>query len=1110
MESSSVTRPSGIPRPAPSRLPVLRPSGSVSQLRAPASTDQLRKKPSISAISNEQQLRRKSSIQSISNPNISNDQPLRRKPSVQSISRPTTSTLQKKSSRASLAAPPTSVNSTSGRAPLASNPRRVSGIPSFGQPRHSITSTISSTSSDAPVFRRPFAHPPSRQTNEQPRPTSSSTPGEDDTLGSLNDFRSASRASSRASSRAGFNEDDPDADYAVQDATVSREIGRKKSRQSLSERTIESLSQLPSSPAPKKGRRRSSFFNADNSMPPPLRPASVASNDSRPSTSDGAPQVAPATPKRFGGPSNRLSMTVPGKRSASASVATSAVTPIRTTSISRSISTVKKQPSSSTLSTTHNSQSTPKARPISTSKSLTMRTPKPKPSLGNVFGQAISPPGTAVASPSRDTPVKKTPDTVRRVASSSIALRDHIAKAKAAKKPDITESPPKPASSSNALREQIAKARAAAKQAKTEPVRMNTPPTDVIVPDPAEIATFDFGLDDDPFNQNPKGGKSVLRRRIDNARSDGRLNIAAMGLKSIPDDVLSMYIYDPNDTKVAWGEVVDLSAILAADNELEILPDSMFPDVTVEDMIDSDEAGPQFGGVQNLDFHGNLLRELPVGMRQLTQLSKLNLSRNKLSMEMLDVIAQIPTLRELRLAENDLRGDLSLALCNLTGLEVLELQSNKLTSIPTDIERMTQLRTLNVTDNQLRAIPSEIFSSALIELHASKNRLDGSLFSINSASALQELHVAQNSLTSLCDGDAMDLPALKVLNVSMNRLTSLPIVSTWVSLITLLVGENKLTALPEGFVTLQRLRTADFTGNDITQLDERIALMESLDHLTVAANPLRDRKFLTMGTDDMKRDLASRLPADEAFADAEELGNDIEEADPKWQLTPSGTLDLAEKDMSELEIDDATMEVFVEGLRQLHLQRNKFDAIPSIVVKFDHLSLLDLSRNSIEVALSAPLDLPQLRELRLASNKITSLTPLTTYLTAPSLVTLDISINRLSGALPTLHVSFPSLTTVLASDNKISEVSAESLTDLRIVNLGNNDIERLEPRIGLLLGTLKGLEVEGNKFRVPNRQVLQKGTDAILAWLKDKIPRESWKSGDSAGTEFFDADDGSF
>lgn len=481
-------------------------------------------------------------------------------------------------------------------------------------------------------------------------------------------------------------------------------------------------------------------------------------------------------------------------------------------------------------------------------------------------------------------------------------------------------------------------------------------------------------------------------------------------------------------------------------------------------------------------------------------------------MEMLDVIAQILTLRELKLAENDLSGELSSALCNLTALEVLELQSNKLTSIPADFQRLTQLRILNVSENQLRSIPSEVFSATLIELQASKNRLEGALLSLDSVPHLQELNVAQNSLTSLCDEDSIDLPAIKTLNISTNRLKSLPEVFTWVSITTLLVGENKLTTLPEGFTTLEQLRTADFTGNDLTQLDEKIALMENLNHLTVAANPLRDRKFLTMGTDEIKRDLASRLPATELPPDADEdFENGVtEEAQPKWQLTPSGTADLADKDLSELELDEITLEVFTSGLRQLQLQRNKFDIIPSITAQFEHLTLLDLSRNSIEVPLSAPIELPQLRDLRLASNKINSLTHLTTYLTAPMLVTLDVSINRLAGALPTLHVSFPSLTTLLASDNKISEVSAESLQNLRIVNLDNNDIERLEPRIGMLQGTLTGFAVEGNKFRVPNRQVLQKGTDAVLTWLRDKIPRESWKSADSASTEFFDADDGSF
>lgn len=259
------------------------------------------------------------------------------------------------------------------------------------------------------------------------------------------------------------------------------------------------------------------------------------------------------------------------------------------------------------------------------------RTPRSRPSLNGTFGQAVSPPGNIAApatpSQSRSTPLKKTPSTVRHVSSSS-ALREQIAKARTARNSEVIEEPteqsPKFVSSSNALREQIAKAREATRSAKTETVRASTPPRDAILPDPNEIASFDFGLDD-PFNQGAKGSKSLLRKRIDGARVDGRLNIAAMNLKEIPDDVLQMYKYDPNDTTVAWGEIVDLTSLIAADNELETLPEAMFPDVDFEAMNDTDEGGPQFGGLQTIDLHGNILRELPLGLKRLTQLSRLNL-----------------------------------------------------------------------------------------------------------------------------------------------------------------------------------------------------------------------------------------------------------------------------------------------------------------------------------------------------------------------------------------------------------------------------------------------------------------------------------------------------
>jgi hypothetical protein len=156
-----------------------------------------------------------------------------------------------------------------------------------------------------------------------------------------------------------------------------------------------------------------------------------------------------------------------------------------------------------------------------------------------------------------------------------------------------------------------------------------------IVPDPVEIAGFDFGLDD-PFNQRPKGGKSLLRKRVDAARVDGRLNVAAMGLSEIPDEVLNMYKYDPSDTSVAWGELVDLTSIIAADNDLAELPEKMFPDLDIETIMESDDVEAPFGGIQNLDLHGNVLRVLPSGLRRLPQLSKLNIVSRTLAFLLLN------------------------------------------------------------------------------------------------------------------------------------------------------------------------------------------------------------------------------------------------------------------------------------------------------------------------------------------------------------------------------------------------------------------------------------------------------------------------------------------
>jgi hypothetical protein len=202
-----------------------------------------------------------------------------------------------------------------------------------------------------------------------------------------------------------------------------------------------------------------------------------------------------------------------------------------------------------------------------------------------------------------------------------------------------------PRKSSLALRDQIAKAKAAKRAAAAKQAPAAASSTEDEVPVIA-TGTFDFGLSDDHFNEqiNQNGAKGLLRKRIDAARTDGRLNIAAMGFKEIPEEVMNMYSLESVGTQDGtWAESVDLTRFVAADNELELIPDKVFPDLDPRDIADDEDAkGNQFGGrtslefvyysciltppgLETLDLHGNVLIQLPLGLRRLELLTALNI-----------------------------------------------------------------------------------------------------------------------------------------------------------------------------------------------------------------------------------------------------------------------------------------------------------------------------------------------------------------------------------------------------------------------------------------------------------------------------------------------------
>ena len=426
-----------------------------------------------------------------------------------------------------------------------------------------------------------------------------------------------------------------------------------KPRPSLTERTMETLSRLPSSPSV-KGRNASSFFETPASgSQSPSRPSSRGSRPGSSHGSGGQPEVRSSP-----GSASGLEESVSTFRS-QAPTFSNPLSPIEGTPLRnrRSIQSFQTPPAKITLppkqirsslygipppsavnisrartptspdKATHES-ATPKPAP----KTLAPRPPTKRPSVNGLLKK---PSTSALKKPSSTTEPPRKGSLASR--GSSVASYEgtsisspSIASASTGTTADSTTEPGQAyKKTSAALREQIAKARAA-KRAVAGPA--SGPGT--VAEEPSTLVPndsgFDFGIANDPFNQHrdDKSQAKILRTRLETARTSGRLNIAAMALREIPEEVLNMYNLESiGSGGGSWAESVDLSRFVAADNELEMISDAVFPDVDPREMAEDDEEsqGNIFAGLETLDLHGNILVGLPMGLRRLALLTSLNL-----------------------------------------------------------------------------------------------------------------------------------------------------------------------------------------------------------------------------------------------------------------------------------------------------------------------------------------------------------------------------------------------------------------------------------------------------------------------------------------------------
>ncbi|KAL8866924.1 MAG: hypothetical protein Q9174_005994, partial [Haloplaca sp. 1 TL-2023] len=269
---------------------------------------------------------------------------------------------------------------------------------------------------------------------------------------------------------------------------------------SLSDRAAQSLSRIPPSPSPR--RRQSGFFPSDS---PAIRPSSVLAR-SRPATSAGfhppLPSSRPTSPTKHP-PLPTLRPSSPIKRGALARPSQ-----VKVSTLNKPL----KKNNPSTKVSRDPKELLPREEDAS-SRDIHLDAV----ALDDNPSSILTRPGVRGIQPSRRSK-PLSPSTKGNTKPPSARDED-------TGPPSITKSNLK---SSAALREAVANAKAAKRAAprfEAEDVvkRIN------------HAQTFDPIFDDDSQHV------SILRKRINNARSDGRLNISGMGFNTFPKEVLRMY-----------------------------------------------------------------------------------------------------------------------------------------------------------------------------------------------------------------------------------------------------------------------------------------------------------------------------------------------------------------------------------------------------------------------------------------------------------------------------------------------------------------------------------------------------------------------------------------
>ncbi|CAI0394503.1 unnamed protein product [Linum tenue] len=288
------------------------------------------------------------------------------------------------------------------------------------------------------------------------------------------------------------------------------------------------------------------------------------------------------------------------------------------------------------------------------------------------------------------------------------------------------------------------------------------------------------------------------------------------------------------------------------------------------------------------------------------------------------------------------------------------------------IGKLTNLRTLDLSSNRITALPSDMWSlSSLKTLNLSSNQISGLLPNdIGNFGGLETLDLSGNSFTGEIPPAVRSLLSLRVLKIGGNGFEGrIPVeILSCMSLVVLDLSLNKLNgSLPEGFgASFPNLQRLNLAGNGIEGRDSDFTDMKSLNFLNISGNLFKGpamglfQEGLEFSSNLVYLDLSENELSGEMFGDFSQAKN-------------LKHLNLAFNRFSRKEFPEINE---VSSLEYLNLSKTGvIGSIPGEISKLGNLNTLDLSDNHLTGDIPSSLTMKSLQVLDISSNNMTGEIP---------------------------------------------------------------------------------------------------------------------------------------